>query len=158
MSIWYQTVNIRHYQGYNNWTRANRKLLIKHLWFLLYSVHIVQISSRSINYRPESNRFITKFSKDDTIKAAPKAIYENWTFNSMISSSWPNQTFSLVLSYWMIVCGYEIKPNSRTVSLSALASFQNTTPRNCTIATNVLFKNRHQDIYSTNFFLIKTVQ
>ena len=53
--------------------------------------------------------------------------------NSIISSSWPNQTWSPILLYWLIVFGYEMSANRRAVSLSALASIQNT--RNYTILT-----------------------
>ena len=52
--------------------------------------------------------------------------------NSIISSAWPNQTYSHILSYWLIVCGYEISANRRAVSLSALASFKYTTTTNYT--------------------------
>ena len=52
--------------------------------------------------------------------------------NSITSSAWPNQTYSHILSYWLIVCGYEISANRRAVSLSALASFQYTTTTNYT--------------------------
>ena len=52
--------------------------------------------------------------------------------NSIISSAWPNQTYSHILSYWLIVCGYEISANRRAVRLSALASFQYTTTTNYT--------------------------
>ena len=53
--------------------------------------------------------------------------------NSIISSAWPNQTYSHILSYWLIVCVYKMSANRRSLSLSALASFQYTTTRNYTI-------------------------
>ena len=37
-----------------------------------------------------------------------------------------------MLSYWLIVCGYKMSANRRTVSLSALASFQYTITTNYT--------------------------
>ena len=52
--------------------------------------------------------------------------------NSIISSAWPNQTYSPLLSYLLIVCGYKISANRRAVSLSAFASFQYTTTTNYT--------------------------
>ena len=51
----------------------------------------------------------------------------NSTGNSIISSAWPNQTYSPILSYWLIVCRYKMSANRRAVSLSAPASFQFTT-------------------------------
>ena len=65
-------------------------------------------------------------------KTAKKIKLIKGPVNSIISSAWPNQTYSHKLSYWLIVCGYKVSANRRAVSLSALASFQYTTTTNYT--------------------------
>ena len=58
--------------------------------------------------------------------------YLKGPINSIIFSAWPNQTYSHIHSYWMLVCGYKVSAN-RIVSLSALANFQYTTTTNILI-------------------------
>ena len=56
-----------------------------------------------------------------------RPLLSKWDFwikgpvNSILNSAWPNQTYSHILSYLLIVGGYEMSANRRAVSLSALA-------------------------------------
>ena len=64
---------------------------------------------------------------------AIKSIFHFFLEYSLITSAWPNQTNSPILSYWLIVCGYEMSA-SRRASLSSLASLQYTTSINYSFA------------------------
>ena len=64
----------------------------------------------------------------------------NGAVNSIISSSWSNQTYSAINSFWLTVCKYEISANRTAVSLSALASFQYATNKIYTINRALLAK------------------
>ena len=60
-------------------------------------------------------------SMPDTMKLNTVNKSLNGVGNNIVSSAWPNQTYSPI--YWLIVCRYNFSANRRAVNLSALASF-----------------------------------
>ena len=70
------------------------EILVKvHMLHLLTKSHILSVA--------------TKIGMTQTLKGAG---------NSIISGSWSNYSYSPILSYWLIVCGYEMSANRRAVS------------------------------------------
>ena len=75
------------------------------------------------------------------------ALLRKGASNSILSSSWPNQTYSPILSYWLIVCGYEMSANRR-------AGLVWPCTRNYTIARPLL---RRESTSNQNFLLVLSV-
>ena len=91
--------------------------------------------SLKINHFPNKFLPVNEFCPTNTtLFLSAVNFFRNGASNSIIVSAWQNQTYSFILCYWLIVCGYEMSVNRRAVSLSALTSFQYTTTVNYTIA------------------------